>query len=43
MFKDMTVSNTIMVGRGGKCIKVVGNKTIYNSYAQHGMQGIKRV
>jgi hypothetical protein len=24
-----------------KCIKVVDNKTIYNSYAQHGMKGIK--
>jgi hypothetical protein len=24
-----------------KFIKVVGNKTIYNSYAQHGMKGIK--
>jgi hypothetical protein len=24
-----------------KCVKVVGNKTIYNSYAQHGMKGIK--
>jgi hypothetical protein len=26
-----------------KCVKVVGNKSIYNSYAQHGMKGIKIV
>jgi hypothetical protein len=37
----MFITNNLYTLYSIKCIKVVGNKHILSSYAQHGVKGIK--